>query len=156
VTGRKRGGQPGNCNALKHGRRTAQMNALRTEVRFAVLKAKALAKAAWCLDLSGRLPGAYPSGAASASDAEVSGLHLRAGQCKAFGGQAAPQELADGRGAARHVRREPPGIEGLQLGSRQHDLEALLPPVSTHDPNPAQCELLTHNAQKTQLAPMAP
>ena len=44
---RKRGGQPGNDNALKHGRRTAQMAALRTEVRFAVLKARALAKIAW-------------------------------------------------------------------------------------------------------------
>ena len=47
---RRRGGQPGNSNALKHGRRTAQMTALRAEVRFAVGKAKALAAAAWSLD----------------------------------------------------------------------------------------------------------
>jgi hypothetical protein len=47
---RGRGGQPGNRNAVKQGRRTAEMDALRVEVRFAVRKAKALAAAAWSLD----------------------------------------------------------------------------------------------------------
>jgi hypothetical protein len=44
---RRRGGQPGNRNAVKCGQHTAQMRTLRAEVRFAVLKAKTLAKAAW-------------------------------------------------------------------------------------------------------------
>ena len=52
---RKRGGQPGNRNALKHGRRTAQMVQLRAEVRFAVLKTRALAAAAWSLPLDPKL-----------------------------------------------------------------------------------------------------
>jgi hypothetical protein len=37
----------GNRNAVKHGRHTAEMRALRAEVRFAVLKARALAALAW-------------------------------------------------------------------------------------------------------------
>jgi hypothetical protein len=44
---RGRGGQPGNRNAVKLGLRTAEMNALRAEVRIAVQKAKALAAMAW-------------------------------------------------------------------------------------------------------------
>jgi hypothetical protein len=46
---RRCGGQPGNRNAIKDGQRTAEMNALRSEVRLAVQKAKALAAVAWCL-----------------------------------------------------------------------------------------------------------
>src|SRR5690348_13868969 len=49
------GAPRGNQNALKHGRHTAKMKALRAEVRFAVLKTRALAAAAWCLPLNPRL-----------------------------------------------------------------------------------------------------
>jgi len=49
---RRRGGQPGNRNAVKHGQHTAEMRALRAEVRFAVQKAKSLAAAAWNLKAS--------------------------------------------------------------------------------------------------------
>lgn len=41
------GAPPGNHNALKHGRHTAQMRALRAEVRLAVAKARSLAAMAW-------------------------------------------------------------------------------------------------------------
>lgn len=41
------GAPKGNRNAVKHGRRTAEMRALRAEVRFAVQNAKALAAAVW-------------------------------------------------------------------------------------------------------------
>lgn len=51
---RRRGGQPGNSNATKHGRHTAEMRALRAEVRFLVTKTRALAKIAWCLELPPR------------------------------------------------------------------------------------------------------
>jgi len=50
---RRGSGAPlGNRNAVKHGRRTAEMRALRAEVRLAVQKAKALAAVAWSLDPS--------------------------------------------------------------------------------------------------------
>ncbi|MFL6690566.1 MAG: hypothetical protein ACJ8IR_10345 [Alphaproteobacteria bacterium] len=42
----------GNRNAVKTGQHTAEMRALRAEVRFAVLKAKALAAAAWASPLN--------------------------------------------------------------------------------------------------------
>ena len=51
---RQRGGQPGNQNAVKHGQRTAQMRALRADVRMAVQKAKALAAMAWASAASGK------------------------------------------------------------------------------------------------------
>lgn len=44
---RKRGGQPGNDNARKHGQHTAQMRALRADVRLAVQEAKTLTAFAW-------------------------------------------------------------------------------------------------------------
>jgi hypothetical protein len=47
---RRRGGQRGNHNALKHGQRTAQMRALRADVRLAVQKARTLAAIAWNID----------------------------------------------------------------------------------------------------------
>ena len=54
-----RGGQPGNRNALKTGLRTAQMRALRAEVRLAVTKARSLAKMAWAKE---REDGLSPEG----------------------------------------------------------------------------------------------
>jgi len=42
----------GNRNAVKTGQHTAEMRALRAEVRFAVRKARALAAAAWASPLS--------------------------------------------------------------------------------------------------------
>ena len=49
---RRRGGQPGNRNAVKLGLRTAEMNALRADVRIAVHKAKAPAAMAWASPIS--------------------------------------------------------------------------------------------------------
>ncbi|HSC18713.1 MAG TPA: hypothetical protein VLC74_07340, partial [Rhizomicrobium sp.] len=82
---RRRGGQPGNRNAVKHGLRTAEMNALRAEVRLAVQKAKALAAAAWSAELSRGLTLAGV-GAGLACHAEIAGSPRRVGQSEAFGG----------------------------------------------------------------------
>jgi hypothetical protein len=87
---RHRGGQPRNRNAVKHGQRTAEMNALRSEVRLAVQKAKALAAVAWCLD---------PSAAAGVTGEQG----------------AAPMETASGMGTLSDLHDRQGGAGGIRL-----------------------------------------
>jgi hypothetical protein len=159
---RRRGGQPGNDNALKHGCHTAQMRALRAEVRFAVLKAKALSKAAWNSETwpkagAGKSARAGAPAVRLSGDAEIAGPQPRVGQAEALRGQPAAQQLADGGGPARHVRGKAPAVERLKLAGGQHDLEAFLPAVRAHGSSPCDVPdaLLTHNAQMLQVVPVA-
>jgi hypothetical protein len=64
---RRRGGQPGNRNAVKNGQHTAEMRSLRADVRIAVQKAKALAAAAWIVDVPSNLTLSSPASASGSS-----------------------------------------------------------------------------------------
>jgi hypothetical protein len=58
-------------------------------------------------------------------DAEIRGFGISIRNIKAFRGQAAAQQFANGGGAARHVTAEAPLIESRKLFFSQHDLKTL-------------------------------